>query len=64
MPSFKYKARNKQGNLIEATIEASTVHDVARLLMAQEITPINIAEFTPDIEIYWRNLINGKMLEA
>ena len=50
MPSFKYKARNKQGNLIEATMDASTAHDVARLLIAQEITPINISKFTPDID--------------
>ncbi|MDC9728441.1 MAG: type II secretion system F family protein, partial [Methyloprofundus sp.] len=51
MPSFKYTARNKQGNLIEATIEANSAQAVASLLIAQDIAPIRIAEFTPDIDL-------------
>lgn len=44
MASFKFKGRNKNGNLIESTIEASTSQDVARTLLAQEIVPITISK--------------------
>lgn len=50
MASFQYKARNKQGNLIKATIEADSATEVARILMSQEITPIKISAYTPDID--------------
>ncbi len=50
MASFQYKARNKQGNLIKATIEADSATEVARILMSQEITPITISAYTPDID--------------
>ncbi len=44
MPSFQYKARNSSGKLIEGTIEAENTRSVAQVLMARDLSPINIKE--------------------
>jgi len=66
LASYKYKARDKNGNLIEATLEASSPKDIARMLISQEMTPISITEFTPDIDLFeqfnkWQDLRSLKL---
>jgi len=51
LASYKYKARDKEGNLIESTLEANSPKDIAHMLIAQEMNPVSITEFTPDIDL-------------
>jgi len=66
LASYKYKARDKGGNLIEATLEANSPKDIARMLISQEMTPVSITKFTPDVDLLeqfnkWQDLRSLKL---
>ncbi len=66
MANYKYKARDKNGHLIEASLEANSPRDIARMLIAQEMNPVSISEFTPDTDLLeqfnkWQDLRSLKL---
>jgi len=66
LASYKYKARDKNGHLIEASLEANSPRDIARMLIAQEMNPVSISEFTPDTDLLeqfnkWQDLRSLKL---
>ena len=44
MPSFVWKGRNSNGQLVEGRVESLTSSAVADLLLGQGITPVSIQE--------------------
>jgi len=66
LANYKYKARDKNGHLIEASLEANSPRDIARMLIAQEMNPVSISEFTPDTDLLeqfnkWQDLRSLKL---
>lgn len=51
MPHYSYRARNRLGELVQGTIEASSAEAVAAQLLNTGITPIDISEAKPKTDV-------------
>lgn len=60
MSNFNFKARNKHGNLITGVRTAASSHEIYKILLHEELTPVSIEliseEATKDVGLYIQSL--------
>jgi MSHA biogenesis protein MshG len=58
MASFRYRGRGRRGDMMEGALEAASADAVASQLMNSGITPIEISEVQPQLDVasLWRQI--------